>query len=252
MENLEHQLLLQRKTARTFFWHRIRWDFISSRLHRHQVNSLVDVGAGSGIFADFVKRNFPQAKYFFVEPSATLAELLDLEFGNHQNLTRAESFGSIDAVLLLDVLEHIQNDEEFLKTLIGKMRPGAVMAMTVPAMKFIWSGFDDLVGHVRRYEKAELLQLFKKFESDFEVLECRYLFWELLPLAMHRKWKLRPGSLGKVDPLKESEVPNLPFVANQLLYIFSKIGYLFSRWMPFGTSLAVIGRKRSIKKGTSV
>ena len=244
MQNLEHQLLLQRKTARTFFWHRIRWDFISSRLRQHQVKSLVDVGAGSGIFADFVKRNFPEAQYSFVEPSETLSGLLDLEFGREKNLTQAKDFGAIDAVLLLDVLEHIEGDEEFLRNLVGKMRPGAVMAMTVPAMNSIWSGFDVLVGHLRRYEKKDLLALFQKIDSDFEVLECRYLFWELIPLALHRKWKLRPELMGEVDPLKESEVPNLPGAVNDLLYWISKVGSLVSRWMPVGTSLAVIGRKR--------
>ena len=246
MQNLEHQLLLQRKTARTFFWHRIRWDFISSRLRRHQVKSLVDVGAGSGIFADYVKRNFPEAQYSFVEPSETLSALLDSEFGKERNLTQAKSFGTIDAVLLLDVLEHIENDEEFLKNLVGKMRPGAVLAMTVPAMNSIWSGFDVLVGHLRRYEKTDLLALFQKIDSDFEILECRYLFWELIPLAIHRKWKLRPELMGKVDPLRESEVPNFPGVVNDLLYVICKVGYLLSRWMPVGTSLAIIGRKKSV------
>jgi SAM-dependent methyltransferase len=245
MENLEHQLLLQRNTARSFFWHRIRWDYISNRLLRHDVHSLLDVGAGSGIFADFVKRNLPNTKYYFVEPSIVLSKYLEQEFGNEQDLGKAENYHKADAVMLLDVLEHIESDEKFLGELIRKMKPGATLALTVPAMKVLWSAWDPMVGHHRRYEKSTLLKLFKKFDHEFEVEDCRFLFWELIPLALHRKWKLRSTVVGKLDPLKESEVPMLSPLVNQILYLMSKTGLFFSRWMPFGTSLVVIGTKKA-------
>jgi SAM-dependent methyltransferase len=245
MQNLEHQLLLQRKTARTFFWHRVRWDVIYRHLRDHNVQSLVDVGAGSGIFADFVKRKLPKTEYFFVEPSKALSTLLGQEFGEKQDLTHANNYHRVDAVMLLDVLEHIEEDQKFLIDLISKMKPGAVLAITVPAMKSLWSGWDPLVGHHRRYGKKDLSKLFQTFGKDFEVEEFRYIFWELIPLAIHRKWKLRDSVFAQVDPLKESEVPHLSPLVNGMLYFISSIGLTISRWMPFGTTLVLVGKKKS-------
>jgi SAM-dependent methyltransferase len=244
MKNLEHQLLEQRRTARTFFWHRVRWTFIKKRFRRAPVSAILDIGAGSGIFSDFVKRHLPKTTYYFVEPSVVLSDSLRREYGSDRDLGKAENYAVADVVILLDVLEHIVDDKAFIADLVSKLKPGATFILTVPAMKSLWSGWDPIVGHHRRYSRAEILEIFGKHAEKFEVLDCQYLFWELIPLALYRKWKLRSAIIGKVDPLKESEVPALPAWVNQILFVFSRLALILSRWIPAGTSLALVGVRK--------
>lgn len=61
-------------------------------------------------------------------------------------------------VLLLDVLEHVEDDKVFLSDLITSMKAGASLLLTVPAHMSLWTDHDVLSGHQRRYD-AESLQL---------------------------------------------------------------------------------------------
>ncbi len=47
---------------------------------------------------------------------------------------------SYDAILLGDVLEHIDNETEFLSNLGTYLRPNGILVITVPAFNFLWSG----------------------------------------------------------------------------------------------------------------
>ncbi|CCQ75464.1 putative SAM-dependent methyltransferase (fragment) [Magnetospira sp. QH-2] len=57
---------------------------------------------------------------------------------------------------LLDVLEHIENDQAFLADLVHMAPKGANILITVPAMKSLWSPHDVANHHFRRYEMSEL------------------------------------------------------------------------------------------------
>ncbi|GEM_PF-1080963 len=244
MENLENQLLKQRHTSRNFFWHRLRWNAIRPALVKENVKSVVDLGAGSGIFADFVKTEIRDVDYFFVEPSSLLTPYLEKEFGKDHNLTTAPNFKNMDAVIALDVLEHIENDADFLKQVASKMRSGAVLAMTVPSMKLLWSRWDLRVGHYRRYERSDLKKLFRDLSLEFELTDLRYLFWELFPMGLYRKWKMRSLDTSQGSPLQEAEVPILPGWINETLYWYGYFAMLASKWMPIGTTLMLTARKR--------
>ncbi len=78
---LEHQLVRQRETAKDFFWHRLRWRVLKSFVEGAEPKAFLDVGAGSGLFSKFVKRDFPSARYCFVEPSKALAGLVGVFVG---------------------------------------------------------------------------------------------------------------------------------------------------------------------------
>lgn len=61
-----------------------------------------------------------------------------------------------DAVLLLDVIEHLDDDAEALRGARRALRPGGLMVVTVPAYGWLWSGHDVALGHRRRYTAAAL------------------------------------------------------------------------------------------------
>jgi len=64
---------------------------------------------------------------------------------------------SFDLVAALDIIEHVHADEQALAELSRVAAPGATVLIATPLHPAIWNGFDDYVGHRRRYVPDELL-----------------------------------------------------------------------------------------------
>jgi hypothetical protein len=104
--------------------------------------------------------------------------------------------------------------------------------MTVPALPSLWSNWDVLLGHHRRYTKASLASAAEL--SGFEIVERSYLFPELIPLGWWRRLRERAGAAGAAD---DAEFPDLPDRLNETLYrLASGTKTVRSVW-PAGTSL---------------
>lgn len=69
---------------------------------------------------------------------------------------RADS-GPVDAILLSEVLEHLEDDRGALTACRGLLAEGGHLILTVPANPALWTHWDDLAGHVRRYTRGELI-----------------------------------------------------------------------------------------------
>ncbi len=101
----------------------------------------------------------PLSDAYFVETSpaavATLARAAGRAVqGSGASLPfRAQSF---DAVLAFEVLEHIEDDQLVLDEMARVLRPGGIVAVSVPLHAALWSELDEACAHVRRYEPAEL------------------------------------------------------------------------------------------------
>jgi SAM-dependent methyltransferase len=78
-----------------------------------------------------------------------------------------------DSALLINVLEHIEDDDGTLHELLTLLRPGGRIVLWVPAFALLYSDFDRRIGHYRRYRAPALrAQLIR---SGFEVVEVRYV-----------------------------------------------------------------------------
>jgi SAM-dependent methyltransferase len=121
--------------------------------------SVVDVGCGTG--ADIAA--FPPSyRRHGIDIAPTAVEFAR---ENHPGVTfevgavpeaGVEAIGGADLVLLCDVLEHIEDDEGFLRALVSLMKPGAHLLLTVPADPRLWSPHDEVYGHYRRYTRSTL------------------------------------------------------------------------------------------------
>jgi hypothetical protein len=239
MSTLEQHLNLQAERSQNFFWNRIRWDLVCGRLPVIEAAELVDVGAGPGFLGDLLAARYPNIAYRYIEPLAGLEERLEARFGPEANFRDSESFGPAEFVTLLDVLEHQEDDELFLRELAAKMAPGATLILTVPAMPSLWSEWDVALGHFRRYRKETLLSAMGN--DQFEVVELSYLFPELLPLGWVRRVRRGPASQGPDEA--NAEFPDLPDWVNSSLYRLGRGSIrMRSRW-PAGTSLMAVLRR---------
>lgn len=88
--------------------------------------------------------------------------------------------GRWDMAFLLDVLEHIPDDEAALRQARASLRPGGVLLVATPALRAFWSYNDDLAHHVRRYCKADFRALAAR--CGFRLRHCHYFMFFLSPL----------------------------------------------------------------------
>src|SRR5204862_8186845 len=67
---------------------------------------------------------------------------------------------SYDSVVLVNVLEHIDDDANALEKLRASLRPGGRVCVFVPAFDGLYSNFDQRIGHRRRYRRSQLISVF--------------------------------------------------------------------------------------------
>ena len=239
MDALEAHLQRQIAHSRTFFWHRIRWEAVQSQLTGDDF-TLTDVGAGIGLVGEFLATSHPRATYRFVEPLDSLVTELERRYRADANFNNADAYPGSAYITLLDVLEHIEDDREFLAELAAKMDPGATLIMTVPALQRLWSSWDVALGHYRRYDKAMVRERFAPV--PFRLREVSYLFPEMLPPAIARR-RLRRDGAGSSAADLAAEFPDLSPPINELLYRISSVTMRNrSRW-PAGTSVLVVAER---------
>ena len=238
METLERHLAHQIEHGRAFFWHRLRWAVVSRYLPAGPF-TLVDVGAGAGLLGEFLREQRPEATYRFVEPIASLEEHLEQRYGAAANAKHDDRFEGAAVVTLLDVLEHQEDDRAFMDELAGRLDPGATLLVTVPAGPRLWSAWDVELGHRCRYSRESFRRAIDGL--PLQIAELDYLFPEMIPPALVRKLRLgrrRPDGAGV-----RAEFPELPRLANELLYGIGSASLRLRRVWPAGTSLLAVLRR---------
>ncbi len=147
-----------------------------------------------------------------------------------------------DLILILDVIEHLDDDLSALKALYYKLKPGGYLLVTVPAYQFLWSEHDEINHHKRRYRLQGLKQMVRK--AGYEVIYGSYFNTFLFPIVVIVR------GLGKLLQKQNNNqfssdlvLPSKP--VNQLLtWLFANERYLINRFtLPFGLSILFLARK---------
>ena len=105
---------------------------------------------------------------------------------------------SFDAVIAMDVLEHIEEDGKVLNEIERVLKLNGSFFITVPSFPFMWSDHDEAVGHVRRYTKSDLVDKIER--SGLTIISVRYWNSLLFPLAIISRFLFRNGADLKMPP----------------------------------------------------
>ncbi len=147
---------------------------------------------------------------------------------------------SFDLICLLDVLEHVEQDEESLVALNDLLETRGHLLLTVPAYEFLWSRHDELNQHKRRYTRAQVLGLIRR--TGFEPLYATYFNTVLFPVvAGVRIVKGRISRTSGTDFRRHSGI------TNALLFgVMSAERLIMPQFsFPFGVSILVLAKKVS-------
>ena len=192
----------------------------------HNIPMLRRFGEVEAVEADAEARVFAQETSGIPVENGLLPELNEVRDGRY------------DLVALLDVLEHVEEDEAALASIARKLKPGGRILITVPAHPWMWSAHDEVNHHKRRYTRKTL----RKAIGDAG-LQVEMLSWFnslLFPLAAAAR------VAGRVTGNKDSDDKLPPRALNSLFEtIFGWERYALGRLpLPPGVSLVAIASRR--------
>jgi hypothetical protein len=145
-----------------------------------KADEVLDVGAGSGIFSKQLLDSGFCRSAVCIDPNYAI-EKTEMHNGKPVAFARQAAAVPQDLVLMMDVLEHVDDDAGLLKLYAGPMKAGAHVLITVPAFRFLWSGHDVFLEHRRRYTAGGLENVARA--AGLEVVKTRYFFGLLFPAA---------------------------------------------------------------------
>jgi SAM-dependent methyltransferase len=152
------------KVRRHPWWH-ARADLALAVLRANSVlppASILDVGCGWGLNLEALEKAGYQATG--IDISRQILELVDTPqrrlIEADLNQPTPESPGLHDGLLLLDVIEHLDDDRRALAQVAHFLRPHGLIIVSVPALPELFSEFDRVQGHRRRYLPDTLRRAF--------------------------------------------------------------------------------------------
>jgi 2-polyprenyl-3-methyl-5-hydroxy-6-metoxy-1,4-benzoquinol methylase len=144
--------------------------------------TVLDIGCGAGVLLSLLAAQGRDV--VGMEPNRAI---IDLAAQMHPNLEIHQGLGGdieqldrqFDAVTIIDVLEHIEDDSRQLQQIYRVLRPGGQLVVLVPAFQFLYGRRDASNGHFRRYSRKELIE--KLNAAGFLLRSSRY--WNALGIA---------------------------------------------------------------------
>lgn len=145
-----------------------------------RVDGVLDVGAGSGVFSRQLLDAGICQRAVCVDTGYT-EERSEAHNGKAILFTRSINSVSEKLILMMDVLEHVDDDVGLLRKYTDRMPPGGLVLITVPAFQFLWSGHDVFLEHRRRYTLKGIESVVKA--ADLTIVRSRYFFGILFPFV---------------------------------------------------------------------
>lgn len=228
-----------------YWWFNVRHHYawrVIQRARPAGPDLLLDVGAGAcGFLARLLARGqVTPAQVLALEASPQACAVgrrrgVPVITADLSEVRRAPLPRAPDVISMLDVLEHLSDPVSTLRELHAVARPGAHVLVLVPALQALWSRWDELLGHQRRYDRPLLRAQLET--AGWRVLRTRYLFAPLVLPAL-----LRERLIGR-RAIAATEFQRVPAPLNRLLTA-AFVAETFLPAPPFGTTLAALAVRR--------
>jgi SAM-dependent methyltransferase len=168
------------------FAHALNWKrYLRTRLKPYLVGDVLEAGAGLGSNTK-VLRDAAQRRWVCLEPDPALARQIgpnlrklkqpcEVVPGSLEDLSPTEKF---DAIIYIDVLEHIKDDAGQVQRAIRHLKSHGKIVVLAPAHQWLFTPFDKMVGHYRRYTKSSLRAVMPS-----ELIQERLLYMDSVGLT---------------------------------------------------------------------
>jgi SAM-dependent methyltransferase len=200
----------------------------------HLKGNILEIGAGIGNFSSLLAKygkvtTIDIRKDYVKDLNGRLGKQASVGLGDIETGSYFFKDRKFDALVCLNVLEHIKNDQKALKNMFNLLKKNGHLILLVPAHKKLYSNFDKDLGHYRRYQVEEVKEKMKR--AGFGEAKAKYFNW----------W----AALGWFAFIKMPGVKRMP---QDKVRIFDGLGRLFL-WPekvispPFGLSVFAIAKR---------
>jgi len=241
MDATEFQLHAQLEDRH--WWFRARRQILAGLIERYASlpdgSRLLEIGCGTGGNL----RHFGQ-KYTVegIEPDSTAARIAQattpcpIHTAAVEDIQRTD-IQTPDAILMADVLEHIDNDRSALKAALELLPLNGLLIVTVPADPALWSPHDEVLGHKRRYTS-------KTLEALYSDLPCHSRYQSYFNTLLYPAIRFT-RCIGKKETRHGSDLQQHHPIINALLYrVFSTEAHLLKHMrLGIGCSLVTLLEK---------
>ncbi len=238
------------------FWFRSRSRCIAAAAHlipgRAELTDVLEHGCGTGYVLAGLPRLFPRAQVVGADLFAAGLKLAQRRFAGpliQTDLIHCGFRAAFDLIGLFDVLEHLDDDVQVLRSLRDQLRAGGWLLLTVPAHMSLWSDYDIASGHRRRYTIPQLESRLR--ETGFSVEYSTEFMMPLLPLMSVRRrmsWRTGANGKGRAKASVEQELHAHPLINRMLELILrpEPIWIAKRKRLPLGTSLLALAQRSRI------
>lgn len=135
--------------------------WVFSKFSDYLNGPILELGCGTGNFTRLIAENGHQVIGIDIQESfVKIARTRLASFKNvhilHGDILSLGLEQKFETIILLDVLEHIQDDVALLKSFQGLLKPNGRLILKVPSIPSLYSEMDRAIGHYRRYDRAGL------------------------------------------------------------------------------------------------
>jgi len=161
----------------TYWWflgrNKIILDIFEKLVKIDSKSQVLDVGCGTCGFAKMLSQKYD---VIGLDTSAIALDYCKKRGMQKLHLSFLKDFPKdnydINAVTMLDVIEHIEDDKAVVNDVYNTLPNGGWFVATVPAYSFLWSVHDEIHKHYRRYNKKQIVNLIKN--AGFEIIFSSY------------------------------------------------------------------------------
>ena len=203
-------------------------DWIVSLMAPYLGGRILEVGAGHGTFTSLLARYGPVTA---TELSERAVAVLRERFAGQEGVTVVPvdelTDAGFDTAVMVNVLEHIDDDVGALRSLRDDLCPGGHLLIYSPAFNALYSDFDAAVGHYRRYTKPSLGRVLD--DAGLEAVDIRYVnavgarAWYLVATRLGRRptegWSTQLFDRGAVPVVRRLERRVRPPFGQSLLAV---------------------------------
>lgn len=207
---------------------------------------IMEIGCSSGFLIRDLAKAFPEALIVGAdvvkEPLFRLANTLPgVPLIRFDLLQCPLPDQSVDVLIMLNVLEHIEDDVIALQKAFNLLKPGGALIIEVPAGPYLYDAYDAELQHFRRYSASELQA--KLTQAGFKVSRKSHLGFVLFPafaaVKLLNKWS--PSRKNKAVVRDQAASTSGNGLVNWAMKFESK--YLSAFQLPFGVRILMTARR---------
>lgn len=239
------------KLENTHWWHITKRELIANYIQKYIDTSekkinILEIGAGTAnISGEFIEK-----AYVTILDKSKLSisycrkkgvkDLIHVDFEKYKDYKK----NHYNIVITSDILEHLKNDYQALEKIFFMLKKKGVLIIHSPANPKLFSYWDKVLGHYRRYEKKKLHRLLQQI--GFKVTHSSYRIFFLYPFIIIFRYinELLQRNKTKIP----SDFTRLPFLNSIFLAVIKLENFLLVKNIvsfPFGTSIFIIAEKEN-------